>query len=88
MRPRRGTVPREKREYGDRECFDRRSHRLRTVNAGVSSWTLFPRQAGGNLSTREDERNALSAIEFGFPHDFDTSGLVYGTTAAQIDDHR
>lgn len=39
----------------------------------------------------ESERRRLddvSAIEPGFPHDFDVDRLVYGSTKASIDDHR
>lgn len=39
-------------------------------------------------ATELAQLDRASAIELGFPHDFDTSGLVYGTTATQIDDHR
>jgi len=43
------------------------------------------------LELTSDELGRLeqvNTIEPGFPHDFDTSGLVHGTTEGLIDDHR
>ena len=67
----------------------RRATIVPIVGARTSS-QLADNLAALELELTADEADRLdqvSSVELGFPHDFDTSSLVYGTTEGLIDDH-